>query len=187
MSCYPRNLDRAAYIQKVAKEINSKAAYRVLCETVQTYGSEAEVDAALSLLEEALNAGGSWTKPQVCDPKDCEDCFFKLLCMQWGNARDDQICRAWDTLEEAQEKKRQQEREKKLHTPQTFNAEWLAKVDEEKHRAYQQHVSSLNLIREAELVFAETKESLHGTLTPERQVAYKKAHDALKRRMLEHG
>jgi len=125
----PRNPDRATYIQHLARDIKVTASFRLLDQTALTWGSESEKDAALSLLEASLSEGTTLTKPQVCDPEDCEDCFFKLICMQWANDEDAMICKAYDILEQKRKEDREAERQKNLHKGQTWNAETLAKPE----------------------------------------------------------
>lgn len=126
----PKNLDRAKFIQNMAQDIRVKSSLRLIRETSLAWDStESELDASIDLLEESLRAGTVITKPQVCDPADCNGCFFSFMCMNWNSFQGLATDLIFKYDAEEQEAKEHAERQKKLHTPQTWNAETLSAQD----------------------------------------------------------
>lgn len=105
----------------MARDIRIKSALRLIKETSLAWDStESELDASIDLFEESLQQGTVITKPQVCDPADCPGCFFSFMCMDYVEQQELAADLIYKHDMEDQEAKEHAERQKKLHTPQTW-------------------------------------------------------------------
>jgi len=148
------NLYRIQLVDNVAHEFSIKTALLMFREAV-LHGTQTKIDAALNLLNSTVE-GTSITMPEKCRPEDCDTCFFKFICEEWGYLK--LAIETEDTMDEykkwheADDQKRMEE----LHKPQTWNAETLAAKDTK------QEGWTLQDERKAELVNREFGENMLG-------------------------